>query len=301
MNASLDEQVGWARTSALAVQAGERCVLAVTGADRLTWLNGLLTCQLVGRRPGDAVLGLAVAQKGKIVTDVVVLVGDDRAHVVVQRATVDALVASFEHHLMMEDAEMTRASDAAWFIHGPRAADVLVALRSAGARGGILDVTGRGGAVVLVGGDAGAASDAVVRAMREVGGGVGDDAAWERVRVLSGVARFGVDFDETTYPQEAALETKAVSFDKGCYLGQEVVCMLELRGHVKQKLVSLAVDAAAVTPRTPVADGQGAVVGEVRSAVAAEGGKARALAMVKYAFIAAGTVLSIEGHTATVI
>jgi folate-binding protein YgfZ len=46
------------------------------------------------------------------------------------------------------------------------------------------------------------------------------------------VPRFGVDFDDTTYPQEASLEKTAVSFDKGCYLGQEVVCMLEMRGHV---------------------------------------------------------------------
>ena len=75
---------------------------------------------------------------------------------------------------------------------------------------------------------------------RGVGGALGDDAAWEALRIERAIPRFGVEFDATTYPQEAALEKRAVSFAKGCYLGQEVVCMLEMRGHVKRKLVPLS-------------------------------------------------------------
>ena len=77
---------------------------------------------------------------------------------------------------------------------------------------------------------------------RLTGGVVGDAEGWEALRLERGVPRFGPDFDDKTYPQEASLEKAAVSFDKGCYLGQEVVCMLEMRGHVKRKLVSIVLD-----------------------------------------------------------
>jgi folate-binding protein YgfZ len=298
---SIEQQVAWARSSALVVTAEERCVLAVTGAERLSWLNGLLTCDLSLRKVGEAVQGLAVAQKGKILTDVVVVVEEARALLVVQRATADALVVSFEHHLMMEDAELSRAASHVAFVHGPRAGEVLDAVRRAGGAGGSFDVTGSGGAILVT--DAESPGErALLQGATDAGGGAGDDSGWEVVRVLAAVPRFGVDFDDGTYPQEAALETKAVSFEKGCYLGQEVVCMLEMRGHVKKKLVSLAVEGGEV-PRAhaPVVDANGASIGEVTSAVHGADGSVRALAMVKYAFIASGTAVVVEGHAARVV
>ena len=294
------EQVTWGKTAALAVVAPERCVLEVKGGDRLSWLNGLLTCDLATRQPGDVVHGLAVAQKGKIVTDAVVVVDAERVLLVVQRATVDTLVASFEHHLMMEDAELARSDSAVVFLHGPRALEVLGSAREAGGVGGPFDLTGNGGAIVV------ASNPAIVEAIRSaavrVGGGEGDEAGWDALRVRSSVARFGVDFDETTYPQEAALETKAVSFQKGCYLGQEVVCMLEMRGHVKRKLVTLAIDGGVTpAPRAIVTDAAGAAVGEVTSLSRLPGDACTAaLAMVKYAFIASGTELRVDGQRAVV-
>jgi len=296
---SVEQQVAWAETSVLVVAAPERCVLEVTGSERLSWLNGLLTCDLTTRQVGDAVHGLAVAQKGKIVTDVVVVLDETRALLVVQRATVDALVASFEHHLMMEDAELSRSLREVAFLHGPRAGEALASARRAGGTGGAFDATGHGGAVVIT--DA-SGDGSWARAAADVSGGVGDPQGWEVVRVLAGVPRFGVDFDDATYPQEAALETKAVSFQKGCYLGQEVVCMLEMRGHVKQKLVSLVVDGAELpAAQSPVEDGKGATVGKVTSVVRAPTGGIRALAMVKYAFIASGTELAVGSHVARVV
>jgi len=304
MVGSIDEQREWAQTSVLALTEEDRCVLEVTGGDRLSWLNGLLTCQLVGRKDGEAVYGLAVAQKGKIVSDVIVLLAGERALLVVQRRTVDTLVASFEHHLMMEDAEFRRLEDDVWSAHGPKAQLLLDAAKSAAGAGGALDMTGAGGTVlVMPRGDAG--REALTQAAAAAGGGRGDLAGWDAVRVPAGVPRFGVDFDDTTYPQEAGLEKRAVSFEKGCYLGQEVVCMLEMRGHVKRKLVSLRVPGTHVlAPHVSVKDDKGATIGEVTSGVqlshSAEP-EVRGLAMIKYAFIAPGTVVSVEGKPATVL
>jgi tRNA-modifying protein YgfZ len=171
-------------------------------------------------------------------------------------------------------------------------------VRGAGGVGGAFDETGQGGAVILGTGLA----DALTKAAGSAGGGVGSDAAWDAVRVASRVAKFGVDFNDGNYPQEAALETKSVSFQKGCYLGQEVVCMLEMRGHVKKKLVLLSIDGDAVPDaHAVVSDASGAPVGEVTSATRLPGKPSTGLAMVKYAVIAPGTELRVGSQRAVVV
>jgi folate-binding protein YgfZ len=131
---------------------------------------------------------------------------------------------------------------------------------------------------------------------------VGDEDGWEALRLENGVPRFGKDFDAKTYPQEASLEQRAVSFTKGCYLGQEVVCMLEMRGHVKRKLAPLVLETNAVPDRgAKVTTDQGEEVGEVTSAAFSPSrARAVALAMVKRASAEAGTVLRVSGAVARV-
>jgi len=277
-------------------------VLAVSGKDRVTWLNGLLTCDLAKRAPGSAVYGLVVERKGHVLADVIVVADEpgERLFLVVPVFAVESLRAHLEHYLVMEDAEVVPATGyEVWSVHGPRAETALEAARAARGFGGTLDRTGLGGAMVL------AAPDVT----REVGAAiagaatVGDEAGWEALRLERGVPRFGVDFDDKTYPQEAQLEKVAVSFDKGCYLGQEVVCMLEMRGHVKRKLVPVVLDDGAPPPRgAPVTDEAGAPVGEVTSAGTSPTlGKPVAMAMVKRAFAEAGKRLVVAGASGEVV
>jgi folate-binding protein YgfZ len=90
--------------------------------------------------------------------------------------------------------------------------------------------------------------------------------------VLFGRPRFGVDFGEWTYPQETGLNTVAVSFNKGCYIGQETVVMLENRGKAPKVLWRWTVDSnEAPEAKTPITRGDTAV-GEITSAVSGEGG-----------------------------
>jgi folate-binding protein YgfZ len=307
MSLSVQEQVAAARRAALGVPEPDLTSFVVTGSDRLSWLNGMLTCDLATRKPGEAVYGLMVTQKGRIVSDVIVIVMADHALVLAQRPVAESLAATFERHLMMEDAAVAPAGDElrVLSVHGPRAAFVQAAACAAGAQGGPLDRTGLGGAVLAIPRDrdlaVGAAFDAAVES---VGGASGDDAGWNTLRLERGVPRFGVDFDESTYPQEAALEGRAVSFSKGCYLGQEVVCMLQMRGHVKRKLVALVIDGEEVPPRAApvVAVLGGPSVGDVTSASFSPTlGKTVALAMVKYAFAELGRTLRVGAAPAQVV
>ena len=74
------------------------------------------------------------------------------------------------------------------------------------------------------------------RARRSAGAAEIDADAYEAMRIEAGVPRQGFDIDETTIPQEAFLERDAVSFTKGCFLGQELVCRIDTRGHVNRLL-----------------------------------------------------------------
>ena len=76
----------------------------------------------------------------------------------------------------------------------------------------------------------------------------GTDADWEALRIAQAFGRFGVDFGEADNPHEAALDRRAVSWSKGCYLGQEVVCMQDMRGKLKRRLVALALEDSAEAP-----------------------------------------------------
>lgn len=300
------------RSSVLAVPSDDRATLVVTGRDRVSWLNGLLTSDLarVGAPgSGDASYGLFVARNGRILADAIVCFDEARALVSVPRETVEMLRSHLDHYLVMEDAEMGADAErfATWMLHGPASGDALAAVcRAVGtaAIGARIDRTGFGGAILLADREqAAAVRSAIERAVAERGGVVAEEGAWEPVRIERGVPRFGSDFDDKVYPQEAGLEKTAVSFNKGCYLGQEVVCMLELRGHVKRKLAGLSIDALQAPERgAPVTDEAGATVGEITSAaLSPASGKPVALAMLKRANVAPGSRLLVAGIGATVV
>jgi tRNA-modifying protein YgfZ len=298
-------QVEAARGSALAIPT-ELSTLVITGADRLTWLNGLVTCDLAKKRVGEATYGLVVARNGRVIADSFVLVDEASLFLASPAVAVETLRRHFEHYLVMEDVEVAPGSSAfqTWFLHGPRSLDLLDASKSAGGYGAVLDRTGLGGAIVFAPADrADEIRTQIGRAAREIGGVVGDADGWRALRLECGVAEFGEDFDEKTYPQEAALEKVAVSFEKGCYLGQEVVCMLEMRGHVKRKLAALVLEGVDVpSPGTRVTDLAGEAVGEVSSAALSPTlGRVVAFAMVKRAQIQPSNVLLVGGARAQVV
>ena len=83
-----------------------------------------------------------------------------------------------------------------------------------------------------------------------------DAAAYELLRVEAGVPRQGYDIDESTIAQEAYLERDAVSFTKGCFLGQELVCRIDTRGRVNRLLRRLRADAPLTRGSAVVVDGK---------------------------------------------
>ena len=294
------EAAAAATTTVLVVPARDRAALVVSGKDRTSWLNGLVTCELAKRERGQGAYGLLVEKKGRIQTDLfVVPSADDSVLALAVPAELrESILTTLDHYLIMEDAELAEADLVFFVAHGPRAAE-LVPLAPFG---GTVDLLGHGGVVLAAPAAEAAALEArLATVAAKLGGGMTDDATWNAVRIAHGLPRFGVEFDTTHYPQEAALEKLAVSFQKGCYLGQEVVYMLQERGHVKRKLVPLDLEGGEAPAKgTPVTTSDGAAVGEIKSVVVPSSGKSAAIAMVKWAHAKPGTELRVGEQPAHV-
>lgn len=129
---------------------------------------------------------------------------------------------------------------------------------------------------------------------------VGYDAL-EVLRIEAGVPRYGADADETNVVTEAGLE-QAVSYTKGCYVGQEIIARIHWRGHVAKKLAGLLPEGAlALAPRAKIRAADGVrEAGRVTSvAFSPRLQRQIALGLIKYDFLASGTeVLIVEGETA---
>lgn len=294
-----------AHEGALLEPAPELGSIIVTGGDRTRWLNGLVTCDLAKLEPGGGAYGLSVAKNGKIFAEHWIVADKDRLLLAARRDRVPALLEHFDRYIMMEDVEVADASgELGWLrIHGPLAGDLVLVARGAGARAAAMKWSELGGAAAAA---EASALDAVTSALLAHAGERGVVASpevFEAIRIEEAIARYGVDFDEQNYPQDASLEKLAVSFQKGCYLGQETVFMLEVRGHAKKRLVRLAIDGDGDVPvGSPIVSPEGgAEVGSVTSRTRAPNGAGLiALGYVKYKLAVEGTELQVSGRAARI-
>lgn len=288
---------------ALVIDATELGTLMATGTDRKTWLNAMLTCDLAPLHAGDGAFGLAVAKTGKLLAELFVVVGEATLFVGLLRERAASLQEHLDRHLIMEDAAIVDASsEHAWLVvHGPLAPDAADAARAAGAVVATIDRTGLGGAVIV---SETGRHDAVLRAVKEQLGApvaLATAEGWEQLRIEQGLGRFGIDYGEDNYPQEASLEQAGVSFSKGCYLGQEAVFMLEKRGHAKNKLVRLTVEGESdLSPGATIALPDGTVIGNITSRAPDPTGGVVALGYLKWKHAAPATHLVVDGRAARV-
>ncbi len=295
-----------ARHGALVVGETDRGTLVVTGPDRQSWLNGLVTCDVAALSPGQGAWGLLLSKQGKVQSNVVVVATADALYMSVAAERAEQLFETLDRFLIMEDAELfERSSEHAWLsLHGPRAFELAAQVVSAGQGAcASVDPTGLGGAAVVV---PCAALQPTLDALLSRPGfdavlaGASD---WAELRIERGVPVFGIDYSSDDNPHEASLDRKAVSWTKGCYLGQEVVCMQDMRGRVKRHLVTLSLDEGSVPePGTRVSAGEGEEVGEVTSAVASSRlGRPIVMARVLTKLPEPCGAYSVGGHAASLL
>jgi len=128
------------------------------------------------------------------------------------------------------------------------------------------------------------------------------DALYEVLRIENGVPLYGVDMDETTVVLETGID-EAVSFTKGCYIGQEIIARIHFRGHVAKQLTGLIFENenANVNPGDEIKSLEDKNAGKITSvAFSPKLEKTIALAFVRYDFLAENTELKIGDLTAKV-
>lgn len=295
----------------LFTEADELGVIAVAGADRRSWLNAMATCDLSKLAPGAGAYGLCTGKNGKILAEFWLTQDKDRLLLGVHKTRVAGLLEHFERYIMMEDTEVADASDTlrVIFLYGPRHSEALKAAQAfkGAVAGAVITSSDLGMAVLMIeAGQVDNVRESLARTMGERFCVPGKEA-WEAIRIEAGIPIFGVDFDEQNYPQEASLERYAVSFQKGCYLGQEAVFMLEARGHAKKRLVKIQVEGEGSAEELKAGallgveqEGGGVEeVGALTSVVDTEGGAA-ALGYVKYKHARTGVELKVGGRKARI-
>ena len=300
------------------VDLSHRGLIRVRGRDTQRFLNAMLSNNTADLAPGQGCYATFLSPKGHMVTDVVVYAEEESYLLEVEPHIVSTFTEALDFFVISEDVTFVEETGkrAAVGVQGRRASDVLVAVTGQESLWGLApyghqscriannevwaanrSYTRESGYLLLV---EAAAAELVWAAIRELGQGkelqgcaVGLQAL-DTLRIESGKPRFGVDMTEATIPVEANL-LEAISYTKGCYVGQEVIARIDARGHVNRQLAGLLLGEAELPAAGAKLFSPDREVGWITSAAHSPAMRqAIALAYVRREFLEPGTGLQVR-------
>ncbi|MGB8930184.1 MAG: folate-binding protein [Anaeromyxobacteraceae bacterium] len=257
------ERLGCARVGFAVGPVQQRGFLRASGPDARDFLHRMSTQDLRRLLPGQAAYAAFLTPRGHLLGEGQLLVREADVVISLEPAALEGTHAHLEKLVIMDDVVFDDLSGAwcALPVYGP---DALVRLAGRGGDAPCVMTLRRGAACVELWLPAAEAEP--LRAALVAGGAVAlTDGDLEALRVLGGIPRYGVDMDDTRLPMEAGLTRDAISFEKGCYVGQETVMRATARGHLQRGLVQLSLPPGAARGAALMAAGQ--EVGVVTSAV----------------------------------
>ncbi len=260
----LDAEYRQLREECGLVDRSGRGVLAVRGADTAEYLQGQLTNDVEALAPGEGQYAALLDRKGHMQSDLRVL--RPRAEEILLDTEPEATAAVLGHLRMysigreVEIAELT-AERAILSLIGPRSAAVA---GTPALPENACEAVSVGGVECLAAGTAegldlfadSADAGRLRAALTEAGAVEVSPAAAEILRIEAGRPRFGAEMGAETMPAEAGIVERAVSFTKGCYIGQETVARLHYKGRPNRHLRGLRLSAAEVEPGAPLRLGE---------------------------------------------
>ena len=228
------------------VDRSERGKLALTGSEAKGFLQGQLTNDIESLEPGRGCYAAFLTHKGKMLGDLRVLDLGDELLLDTERVALQELFNMIRRYKLGSDVELHKRTLelALLSLVGPQAETFGLEAEHDNRR---VEIAGQPVVVVRtdVGVDLFVPADAKAAVVAELGMPEVDEATAEVVRVEHGRPRYGVDLDDGVIPQEAGLNERAVSFTKGCYVGQETVARLHYRGKPNRHLRGLRLSAPA--------------------------------------------------------
>lgn len=262
-----------------------RRLLVLEGEDTERFLQGTVSQDVEKIEDGEARPASLLTVKGKLVSDAIMMrLGEDRYGMAVPASLADEVYANLDRHIIMDEVEVSVDGEAglAWS-SGPVQADGVRCFKAT------YPATGH----LLVG--APAALSAALSDANAL-----EDAAWARRRIEQGVPAWGFEIEAGRFPPEVGF-VDSVSYDKGCFMGQEPLARIHARGQVNRVLVRVEAPAGTAAPALPAAlehTAQGEV-GHLTTVAAGETGLV-GLAVVRRKVADEGTSLSAGDATFTV-
>jgi folate-binding protein YgfZ len=278
--------------------------IAVRGRDRARLLHNLTSNEVKKLSAGSGCYAFLLSPQGRIQADLTLLACDNQISLDTEPELREKIVQHIRRYIVADQVELEDVTEAtcAIALEGPESALVLeksgavapgadyqhLPWREAGeATIARISLTGQPGFRIYA---AAGAADGISRRLAEAGAQPASEEDARLVRLENGRPRYGEDIRETSLPQETG-QMHAVSFSKGCYLGQEIVERIRAQGHVNRKLVQLRLDSAAPAGAKLTADG--AEAGEITSSIYSPAqGSAVALAYVRSIYATPGQALA---------
>jgi folate-binding protein YgfZ len=299
-----------AATENAAVAEKDWCgIVKLTGNERASWLQGMVTNDVQKLVPGTGCYAAHLTPQGKIVAHMHILADEDVLWLSLERAAIPKLIQAFDKLLIMEDVQMADVSDEYSILGlvGPQSPALVKSWA-----GQSLDLSTRYSHCKLdncriVSSDLGydiwvprAQTDAIVRSLTQLGATAIDRGTWDVLRTEAGVPVYGVDIDETTTMPE--IGEAGISYDKGCYIGQEVVAKVKYIGHVNRRFVGLVFSKNELPEIKSAIRKGGREVGYITTALFSPRlKKPIALGFVNRATCAPGSEVEVGAQVATVV
>jgi folate-binding protein YgfZ len=298
--------------------------IVVSGKDRASYLQGLLTNDIAALGPGQGCYAAYLTAQGRMIADLWVYELGDVMLLRMLSEVKATVLARLDQFIFSEDVQLGDVTDTfmGLGILGPRSAALLSSVLevpeptlSLLAEHGNLRASFAGqSAIVLRTSDLGEPGfDVLVEAiafeslrgvLHRAGAVEIDGPTAETLRVEAGIPKFHQDMDEETIPLEAGIESRAISLTKGCYVGQEVIIRVLHRGHgrVARRLVGLMKTGDVTLKRGAIVQADGRDIGEVTSAAwSPRMQRPIALAYVHRDFVSPGTHVTVDGADAEVV
>ncbi len=306
-----------AHNSAVIIDRSSQGAVALTGGDRASFLHALLTNDIARLRAGQGAYAAYLTPQGRMISDMRVIETGSRMLLGVEREIAAPLAERFDTLVFSEDVQARDVTGelVVFGVHGPSAARMIqnaIGISVIDLASQYDNVTSEsltivrddglgvpGYDVYVPAGDA----DATRARFIDAGAVAASEDTGETLRIEAGRPRFGVDMSTDTIPLEAGIEDRAISFTKGCYVGQEVIIRVMHRGHgrVARRLVSIVLAGEAVPRRGSTIQIGDRGVGEITSATASPKlGAPLALGYVHRDHAEPGTELSVDGLQARV-
>ncbi len=294
------------RDGAGLIDRSQRGKLALLGPDAKEFLNGQVSNDVQALTAGHGLYATLLTHKGKMQADLRVIDTGAELWLDTERVALQAVFDAIRRSSIGYDVALEKRTlqQALLSLVGPRARELAGAgqLRdehdnATGELGGasaLVIATDLGADVVCATDD----SETVRAALLRAGAVPADEGDAEVLRVESGRPRYGIDLDDSVIPQEAGLNDRAVSFTKGCYVGQETVARLFYKGKPNRQLRGLRLSAPVATGEELRLDDR--VVGHVGSSVVSPTLGPIALALVRRE-APPGTTVQADGAQAEVV